>query len=334
MTTGQSTITPPLASDARAGPAAASPVIDTPEMRDALDCPLCGYSLRGLSATSEEPRCPECGYPFKWCELLSARQRLHPFLFEHHSSAGSFVRTLRAAARPRRFWSSLNAGHRLHVHWLLVYSLLMGILIALTAFAGHLAAEVLKHHDRTLATGQQIPAGWVILPGAPPRQPQPFFLIREAWRTTAEAGEFQSYLLVACLGWPWVTIGTLLIFQTSMRRAHIRSAHVLRCVVYSYGPFIWIGILLAVAAALRAFGVLPRDLFSFSSPLPHAEAWQTIGLVALVTTVATYRLGVAYAQYLRFEHAWSTVLASQLIFLLVAITALAVSYPMFYQLLV
>jgi hypothetical protein len=55
-----------------AGPAAPPPLVDTPATRDALNCPLCNYSLRGLAA-AEQPQCPECGYAFAWTELLRAR---------------------------------------------------------------------------------------------------------------------------------------------------------------------------------------------------------------------------------------------------------------------
>src|SRR6185436_3418471 len=96
----------------RFGPRGAPPVLDTPQERDALACPLCRYPFRGLS-TLERPQCPECGYRFEWVELLRARQHKHPYLFEHHRGRGvrSFVRTFVQGLMPRRFWSSLNAGH-------------------------------------------------------------------------------------------------------------------------------------------------------------------------------------------------------------------------------
>jgi tRNA(Ile2) C34 agmatinyltransferase TiaS len=56
------------------GPAAPPQMIDTPQVRGELDCPLCGYSLRGLSGAAE-PRCPECGYAFTWQALRGARNR-------------------------------------------------------------------------------------------------------------------------------------------------------------------------------------------------------------------------------------------------------------------
>src|SRR4051794_2250110 len=87
----------------------APPPVDSPEARDELDCPLCGYSLRGLAAAvPDAPRCPECGYRFEWAELLVARQHRHPYLFEQHPerNARSFLRTLLGGLRPARFWSS------------------------------------------------------------------------------------------------------------------------------------------------------------------------------------------------------------------------------------
>src|SRR3954464_15190796 len=72
---------------------------------ESLACPMCGYDLRGQI----DPRCPECGYTFDWEELRDPTRRLHPYLFEHHPrrNVWSFIRTLTAGLRPRRFWSML-----------------------------------------------------------------------------------------------------------------------------------------------------------------------------------------------------------------------------------
>ena len=90
----------------------APPPVDTPEARDALDCPLCGYSLRGLAAAvPHEPRCPECGYSFEWFGLLQAREFHHPYLFEHHPRRNlwSFARTLLSqASRYDRYARSIG----------------------------------------------------------------------------------------------------------------------------------------------------------------------------------------------------------------------------------
>src|SRR5438552_8175870 len=133
-----------LASDSVVGhgPAAAPPLVDTPETRDALDCPLCGYSLRGLSA-EPEPRCPECGYRFQWQELLRARQLAHPYLFEHYPRRNviSFLRTMLGGLRPRRFWSSLNAGHDIRPRRLVIYWIIVSLVIVASGVGGRFASE-------------------------------------------------------------------------------------------------------------------------------------------------------------------------------------------------
>src|SRR4051812_23196845 len=124
-----------------AGPRQAPPLRDTPEERDALECPLCRYSLRGL-ASAEHPRCPECGYRFEWAELLGARQHAHRYLFEHQRGVRAFVRTLVGGLMPRRWlWSSLNAGHHIVTRRLVRYWLLTALLILLTGAAGTFAAR-------------------------------------------------------------------------------------------------------------------------------------------------------------------------------------------------
>src|SRR5437667_5705710 len=124
------------------GLAAAPLLIDTPEKRDALVCPLCTYSLRGLSA-EREPRCPECGYSFQWEELLRSRQLAHPYLFEHHPrrNVWSFLRTVFAGLRPERFWSSLNAGHEIRPRRLVTYWVLVSLVTVMSGIAGRYVAE-------------------------------------------------------------------------------------------------------------------------------------------------------------------------------------------------
>src|SRR5687767_4113902 len=126
----------PQVQSAPLGPAAMPAVADTPEARDELECPLCGYSLRGLGGAAEasttpetaaEPatwtRCPECGYVCHWKLLLHARHSRQHFLFEHHPrrNVWSYFHTLLAGQRPTRFWSAINAGHQLRPGRLVVY---------------------------------------------------------------------------------------------------------------------------------------------------------------------------------------------------------------------
>ena len=46
---------------------------EVPPPHEAVNCPLCGYDLRGLV----DPRCPECGYRFVWADLTDSTRRRH-----------------------------------------------------------------------------------------------------------------------------------------------------------------------------------------------------------------------------------------------------------------
>jgi hypothetical protein len=304
-------MTDPTTADSNPGPAAAPPVVDTPELRDRLDCPLCGYSLRGLAAAAQaEARCPECGYPFSWEQLLRARQHRHPYLFEHHPGVGGFFRTLMAGLRPRRFWSSLNASHQVRPARLMIYALIVSLLTAPSVPLGHVLGIAAVQMRRAVSSG--------------------YFMSRVLnlafWQSAVDnaraEGDLLLFLVLACVAWPWVTLAALMVFQVSMRRARVRTAHVVRCVVYSGDVLVWAGLGLLGGGAL---GVLSTyRYFGGARPI--------IGCVLPAALFAAYRLGVAYRRYLRFEHAWSTAITSQIIFVLAFTTVLAVFYQGFFRL--
>jgi hypothetical protein len=62
-------------------------------------------------------------------------------------------------------------------------------------------------------------------------------------------------------------------------------------------------------------------------------AQQTFGCFLLVFAAAGYRLGVAYRRYLRFDRPWASAAASQVVVLLVVLTALSLLYQDFWKLL-
>jgi hypothetical protein len=49
--------------------------------------------------------------------------------------------------------------------------------------------------------------------------------------------------------------------------------------------------------------------------LPH---WAAVVCIPVLWAVVTYRLGRAYRHYLKFDHPWATVIASQIIVTLAA----------------
>jgi hypothetical protein len=122
--------------------------------------------------------------------------------------------------------------------------------------------------------------------------------------------------IAASLLWPPLTLALLMIFQASMHKARIKSSHVLRCVVYSADAVFWIAPLLAACTFAAA---------SYRGRIAVTEwiCWACIIIVPTMHLLMTYRLAVAYRLYLRFQHPTATVLATQLIVLLLILIAMA-----------
>jgi hypothetical protein len=267
---------------------------DWAAQREDLACPLCGYNLRGLS----EPRCPECGCRFRWADLRDPARCAHPFLFEHHPERNgwSFWKTAFGGLRPVRFWRSLAPAQpqrplRLVIYWLL------SAFVALLCVAGIYLLGYWRLHDRYRAMATVFR----------PRRPYtPIGL----WELLDFTGP--GYLVWWAWGflWPWLTFLALMVFRMSMRRARVKSVHVLRCVLYSADGLLWGGVsLLLIAAAASVSGRI-------ESPGPVVGVLYAIAVCGCAALVVG-RLCVAYDRYLRFDHPWVTVLASQAIVILV-----------------
>jgi hypothetical protein len=129
---------------------------------------------------------------------------------------------------------------------------------------------------------------------------------------------------------PWLTILTLSLFYISMQRARIRNVHVRRCVLYSFDVVLWLGLAGVGVGALRWIlpalgGAGPRSGWAAAaggSVLPEQPV--VIALLSVCgIVVAGYRLIVAYRHYLRFDHPTLTVLAAQIVALLVFLNIMA-----------
>ena len=305
----------------------------------AVHCPLCEYDLRGLA----EPRCPECGYRFAWDDLRDPSRRLHRYLFEHHPerNAWSFLRTIAGGWRPKRFWTSLlpaqpSRPRRLVAYWLATVSLLLPAL-AVHHYTWFLRAEAATRLDRA-RWHQMFPPGspnaadvaerWgstdAFLDQADPLPPSGEFY-RRAW--DAE-GRWALYFAGVWVAWPWLTFLTLLLFRFSMRRARIKPVHVLRCVLYSADAMLLVSLAATAAAAARLWwqwlGV-PAGVRLPAAPLPQNHPYlyrpdlvpdTLFWLGAAAQLFMAYRLTQAFRHYLRFDHPLATVLASQVIVLL------------------
>jgi hypothetical protein len=275
-----------------------------------LACPLCDYNLRGL----QEPRCPECGHRFAWRDLTDPRRRKHPWLFEHHPDRNlwSFWKTARGGLRPLRFWSSLSPAQpsrprRLVLYWCIAATIgLLGPASPYLAVWGQSALRA-RQAPAPYQYLARLPAGgvrWVTTTRAPP----PALDLEDAFEIVGP-----GYLASAAwaVAWPWFTCLTLMVFRVSMRRARVKTVHVLRCVVYSSDPMIWAGIAML---ALTGFALAADGAISEQQFIGLSEALLA-GLYLIVVT----KLGAAYARYLRFDRPWATVIASQIVFALLVL---------------
>lgn len=285
-----------------------------------LHCPLCDYNLRGLV----DPVCPECGYRFEWAELTDPARRKHPYLFEHHPGRNvwSFWKTAWGGLRPRQFWASLSPAmpsrpRRLVLYW------------GVTAFAALLAVAGL-YYAEWLRIGTTFTALPVFGGGRAtyinlftnkfvtgPTNASPLTPVVPFGDFWAYAGPGYLIALACACAWPWLTFLSLLVFRISMRRARIRPTHVLRCVVYSGDALFWAALTVFTLSAAAAGAIWAGT--GRAELLPADVPWVA---ASFVPVLAAYRLGVAYQRYLRFDHPWATVFASQLMAGLLALAIL------------
>lgn len=257
---------------------------DWQAIQQEVKCPLCDYNLRGL----HEPRCPECGYQFDWPSVLDPNKRRHPYLFEHHPERNirSFLQTLLRHLRPFEFWKTAQPTHHIRARRLIVYSLVCTAAVLLSAAVG--ITEVVRDRLR-----------WMSPP--PPRH-----LLQFVANALGRDGARLIILGVLLLTvFPWLNFAALMIFQQSMRRAKVKTGHVLRCAIYSGDVIFWYG--LAAAITIACFGANLQP-----GVIQVLIVRFTFGFI-LVAAVNAVRLWVAYANYMQFKAALATVLAAQII---------------------
>ena len=296
-----------------------------------IPCPLCEYNLYGLTV----PRCPECGYRFDWLNLLDPRRRLHPYLFEQHQECNfkSFWRTAWGGLRPGRFWTTLHPWQpsrprRLILYWCLALSVhllaccvdYLGEGYRLHAVYATARSQLLQEYQRAFFA-RFITQTWGSIEACiDARFPRPTSLNfwRNVARNSRELGELALSLGAVAI-WPWMTVAALMVFRWSMRRVRVRSAHVLRCVLYSADASLWVGVAVIVLTVIR-FAIMG------AGPIPGQFVTWWGRLVVATLLVAVYRLAVAYRRYMQFDRPVWTVLASQIMVLLVYVNLGSILY--------
>ena len=121
-------------------------------------------------------------------------------------------------------------------------------------------------------------------------------------------------ILSLCLiAWPWINVIVLrFLFGQSMRRAKVRSTHVVRCVVYSHDLSFWWGLSMMGVAVISIWihvdGKALIETRLFLRLARYAAILCAVGI--------SYRLWQGYRLYMGFDWAWATILSAQIIIFL------------------
>jgi hypothetical protein len=271
-----------------------------------LLCPLCKYNLRHLTI----PRCPECGFNFSWRELLEAEENRHKYVFEHGRGQNirTFWRTYWRTCQPRRFWNDLSPAQPVQLRRLMLF---WGITTAVVAlcFLGPKVNQIIQSARENYSTrASQTTLSQAEIDQLWPLPSKGLFWTRMLCARThyygeiCEWGQVGYYWAVTFIVWPWFTLAGLLVFRISMRQAKIRPVHLLRTVIYSCDFGVLLGLALVACSTLD---------------LRVSDGWVAMSGAIICAAVTTYRLTIAFRQYLRVHLPFATVLASQLISLLV-----------------
>jgi|GEM_PF-2217883 len=197
---------------------------------DDIPCPLCDYNMRLLPS----PRCPECGGQYTWPDLLDPVLGRHPFLFEYHErrSGWSFFRTLTTGMLPLFFWRSVKPTHRVVDERLRGY---FWIVLAL-GLALHFIASVLFPLSDYFAEELMIALGNKTRRGA---WGAGFSFYSRYYRFGDSDDGGAAWSIICSLLWLFVTYFSLQIFQTTLSRAKIKNAHLMRVCIYCGDTFVW-----------------------------------------------------------------------------------------------
>ena len=285
-----------------------------------LECPRCGYDLRGTAESWRDDcpldgRCAECGLAFAWREIFTADALAPSWCVEFSSRSGlprAMIATLGRSFAPWRFWSAVQMTHAPRPRRLVLYL----VFLALSCY-GILAATngifVYKNwRDLFGPGGQGTNTMWIgeavvrsiVLPWSD--EPlgtvtwrrwglrSPYMAPREFLRNWRVAWSFLRYgAIVAVLG-PLALIGLI----ASRRRAGIRPRHLVRALVYSLGwvPFMWatgMAVLLTYHSVWFAGRAPPR--------------WLGLADYVMMLVIPAFVLLWWHAvvrRYLRMEHSW------------------------------
>jgi hypothetical protein len=293
---------------------AINPAPDWTTREKDLLCPLCGYNLRGLT----ESRCPECGFKFQWQELFDAEKDCESFLFEYGKGRNrqTFQQTFLRTWRARRFWNEVNPARPVKVYRLLIYWIIAGCICGCLLTAPTFLDLVLFIRHSAI---ERISPSKVSFNGAP-GSVAPVYRLQQWYPLPWDDGFWNHFLSdlrshhngyaidgpneasiegwgTIFLLWPWLTLISLQLFRYSMRQSKIRSVQLLRSVIYSCD-----------FGVLFALGFIALNFYQ-----PVWSDGVVLLFAALLCGLATtYRMSIAFRQYLRMPMPIATMVLSQL----------------------
>jgi hypothetical protein len=308
-----------------------------PEAERSVDCPRCGYDLRGELPTwaAHCPlagRCTECGLDFAWSDLLSTKARRPPWCVEYAPRVVAVpwrcIKTFAVAFRPWRFWRTL----RMHdePRWSLITVYLLSLAIPVyVLFCTCNGLTAWRTWQRLRSSGITVPSpvaviaqavlkptsdaspGTVTLPaafGGPATGPYP--APSDVLPSPVDALPLLGFLGCLALFLVLCPVGFLAL-PISRRQAKVRPQHLVRITLYSVAFLV----LIFGASIVEATFYHPAVVFV---PL-------------LFPAVIVVWWSVATGEHLRMRHAWGVGLAvvtmSALVTLICATMWVIVAYP-------
>ena len=252
----------------------------------AVQCPTCGYDLRGLS----ECRCPECGLQFDRDDLAQPRFHRHAYLFEEQPDAvlKSFLLTYLRCHRPRSFWTVAAQPGVIHMGRVTAFA--VGSL-GLFLVCGWLLYTVRNTVIAYLAFKDLAAQGITPMP---------------SWHELVTAPNLLQYLglVLPTLALPVLSFLVLLPFRQTLGRCRVEAKHLARCVAYALPMF----------NTLRLGHLL---LYAFAPVLAY-----NFTLMLLMVSGYCWPLTVGLGQHCTRSRALQLVVVSHFILLLSAFTGM------------
>ncbi len=258
-----------------------------------VECPRCGYDLRGAvhswrESCPMEGRCAECGLDFEWWRLIT--HGTHAWLFEYHwrrRPIRSLIQTFARMCRPKRFWSSIDLTDPVHLQRAIILPLIAVVLPLLLRFVGAAVYLVVWQQSRGRPAWFGPPAtAWEIAVHA---------FEESFWVGDGNYYSEISWLVAVpqvAMWWfalTWIPLTALCfrLIPVSLRRVRVRPSHIRRIAAYGVA---WMTLPIILLAAIEMLASLANaaTLWAMGTHLYWGSWWElplTIGFVPTLPVI-------------------------------------------------